>query len=103
VRSFLLSVFDFSLICFGLRHSYYSAYLRFFESELLKRGLSECLEEYVFSLKANFNNGGEHPAMLSRFIYGVIHPFIHVGCGAEFGLLGVSAEGTFTSDVPSLS
>ena len=31
--------------------------------------------------------------MLSRFIYGVIHSFIHVGYGAEFGLLGVSAEG----------
>lgn len=31
--------------------------------------------------------------MLSRFIYGVIHSFIHVGYGAEFGLLGVSTEG----------
>lgn len=72
---------------------YYSAYLRFFESELFQRGLPDCLEEYVFSLTVNFDNDGEHPAMLSRFVYGVIHSFIHVGYGAEFGLLGVSAEG----------
>lgn len=47
----------------------------------------------MFSLTVNFDSDGEHPAMLSRFIYGVIHSFIHVGYGAEFGLLGVSAEG----------
>ncbi|KAL4064618.1 hypothetical protein J3A83DRAFT_4101231 [Scleroderma citrinum] len=72
---------------------YYSAYLGFFKSELLKKGLSECLEEFVLSSAANFDSKGEHPAMLSRFISGVIHPLIHVGYGAEFGLLGLSAEG----------
>lgn len=49
----------------------------------------------MFSLAANYDSSGEHPAMLSRFIYGVVHPFIHVGYGAEFGLLGISAEGTY--------
>lgn len=60
-------------------------------------GLTECLEEYVFSAAANFGNDGEHPAMLSRFMSGVIHPFIHIGYGAEFGLLGMSAEGNSIS------
>ena len=31
--------------------------------------------------------------MLSRFLAGVLHPLIHVGYGAEFGLLGMFAEG----------
>jgi hypothetical protein len=37
--------------------------------------------------------------MLARFIGGGLHPLIHTGYGAEFGLLGISAEGkdTFTS------
>ncbi|KAL4080067.1 hypothetical protein V8B97DRAFT_1929857 [Scleroderma yunnanense] len=72
---------------------YYSAYLVFFKSELLKKGLAECLEEFVLSSSANFDNTGEHPAMLSRFTGGVFHPFIHVGYGAEFDLFGISAEG----------
>ncbi|KAL4062791.1 hypothetical protein V8B97DRAFT_2112267 [Scleroderma yunnanense] len=76
-----------------ITHSYYSAYLEFFKSELLKKGLAECLEEFLLSSAVNFDKEGEHPAMLSRFITGVIHPFIHVGYGAEFGLLGLSAEG----------
>ena len=73
--------------------SYYSAYLEFFKSELLKKGLAECLEEYVLSSAANFDGDSDHLAMLSRFMNGVIHPFIHVGYGTEFGLLGFSAEG----------
>lgn len=34
--------------------------------------------------------------MLSRFIGGLLHPLIHTGYGAEFGLLGMSAEGRVT-------
>ncbi|KAH7886675.1 hypothetical protein F5I97DRAFT_1025320 [Phlebopus sp. FC_14] len=74
---------------------YYSAYLDFFTTEILKKGLSECLEEYVFSPHANFsrNFAEEQPEMLSRFVEGVFHPLIHTGYGAEFGLVGISAEG----------
>ena len=32
--------------------------------------------------------------MLSRFVAGFLHPFIHVGYGAEFSFIGVSAEGS---------
>ncbi|KAG6334577.1 hypothetical protein ID866_4514 [Astraeus odoratus] len=76
---------------------YYSAYLTFFTTQLLAKGISECLEEYVFSTASNFVHPGdddkEQPLMLSRFVSGAVHPFIHVGYGAEFGLLGISAEG----------
>ncbi|KAG6334573.1 hypothetical protein ID866_4510 [Astraeus odoratus] len=77
--------------------TYYSAYLAFFSSELLTKGISECLEEYLLSVAVNFAHPGdddkEQPSMLSRFVAGVVHPFIHVGYGTEFGLLGISAEG----------
>lgn len=73
---------------------YYSAFLRFFTTEVLKKGFANCLEEYVFSPSANFGNegGGEDPMMLSCFMGGVFHPFIHAGYAAEFGLAGVAAE-----------
>ena len=78
---------------------YYSAFLAFFKSELLEKGLSECLEEYVLSSAANLApidvHDGKHPGMLSRLIAVIFHALIHVGYGAEFGLLGLSAEGTF--------
>jgi len=33
------------------------------------------------------------PHMLGRFLSGVLRPFIHTGCGAEFGLPGLFVEG----------
>ncbi|KAL4076500.1 hypothetical protein V8B97DRAFT_2021880 [Scleroderma yunnanense] len=60
----------------------YSAYLKFFKSELLKKDLAECLEEYILSPAANLfpiNDGGKQSAMLSRFITVLYHPLIHVG------------------------
>lgn len=32
--------------------------------------------------------------MLNRFLAGVLHPIIHTGYGAEFGLPGMLVEGT---------
>jgi len=74
---------------------FYSAFLAFFKSELLEKGLSECLEEYVLSLAANYHDH-KQPGMLSRLMTVIFHALIHVGYGAEFGLLGLSAEGTFS-------
>lgn len=34
--------------------------------------------------------------MANRFFSGLLHPFIHTGYGAEFGLLGMFAEGRLT-------
>jgi hypothetical protein len=39
--------------------------------------------------------------MLSRFVEGFLHPFIHVGYGAEFSSIGVSAEGLAMTAVQS--
>ncbi|KAG6372610.1 hypothetical protein JVT61DRAFT_7356 [Boletus reticuloceps] len=69
---------------------YYAGYLDYFSSELLQKGLKQCLEEF-FASEANF--GTAFPEMLSRFVAGFLHPFIHVGYGAEFSSIGISAEG----------
>ncbi|KAF9222191.1 hypothetical protein BS17DRAFT_709500 [Gyrodon lividus] len=85
---------------------YYSAYLEFFTSEVLKKGLPECLEEHVFASTANFSQDASetaHPEMLSRFLEGVFHPFIHTGYGAEFTSVGISAEGLAMTAVHSSS
>lgn len=79
----------------GIYPSYYAAYLDYFTSELLQKGLKKCLEQYIFAPEANFGNA--FPEMLSRFMEGVFHPFIHVGYGAEFSSVGVSAEGQFST------
>lgn len=37
---------------------------------------------------------GKAPLMLSRFMAGLLHPFIHAGYGVEFGMPGLVSEGT---------
>ena len=74
---------------------YYNSYLEFFRDILSKKDVTEVLEEYVFSAKANV--GGPEiegqPRMLNRFFAAGIHPLIHIGNGLEFGILGLVAEG----------
>lgn len=62
----------------------------------MDRGLASTLEDYVFSVEANWGNGSDSPAphMLNRFVTGLFHPLIHLGHGAETGILGLAAEGT---------
>ncbi|KAI0739632.1 hypothetical protein C8Q80DRAFT_1222030 [Daedaleopsis nitida] len=75
---------------------FYDAYLKFFTAALLEKGAAATLEEYVFSPKANIEppKAGEPPLqMANRFLSGLLHPLIHTGYGAEFGLLGMFAEG----------
>ncbi|THG97402.1 hypothetical protein EW026_g4588 [Hermanssonia centrifuga] len=61
------------------KDEYYQAYLAFFSSELLAKGTQAVLEEYVFSKDAKRR--------------GFVHPLIHTGYGAEFGMPGMVAEG----------
>ncbi|OCH89958.1 hypothetical protein OBBRIDRAFT_793774 [Obba rivulosa] len=77
------------------KKDYYNAYLQFFTSKLLAKGVSETLEDYVFSRTANAGPQGatQSPLMLPRFLATILHPMIHTGCGVEFGLLGLVAEG----------
>ncbi|KAL0948385.1 hypothetical protein HGRIS_010967 [Hohenbuehelia grisea] len=75
--------------------NYYNSYLQFFKKELEAKGFSATLEEHIFAKKANFIAGSDkpQPEMLSRFLGGLLHPLIHTGYGAEFGLPGMLVEG----------
>jgi len=82
--------------------NYYQAYLTFFSSKLISGGKNAIesaglvLEQYILSKDANIVPGksSKHsPLMLGRYLGGFLHPLIHSGCGAEFGLLGTWAEG----------
>jgi Questin oxidase-like len=60
--------------------------------------MGKAMEDYVFSTNANIAKDSalpqnQQPRMLARFISGILHPFIHAGYGAEFGLPGMMAEG----------
>ncbi|THU98557.1 hypothetical protein K435DRAFT_752874 [Dendrothele bispora CBS 962.96] len=78
--------------------SFWSGYLKFFHDLIIvqQKGIPSVLEQYLFSPEANFgvkNSVGEHPQMLSRLVDGLLHPAIHLGYGAEFGLPGMIVEG----------
>jgi hypothetical protein len=61
---------------------------------LKEKSFGALLEEYVFGAGANVNASAEkHPAMLDRFLAGLLHPLIHAGFGVEFSLPGTFAEG----------
>lgn len=81
--------------------SYYNAYLDYFHRVVLEPGatISTILEKYLFSSEYNVRTpwqDAEQPQMLNRFLEILIHPIIHVGYGAEFGILGLIAEGTWS-------
>ncbi|OCH85387.1 hypothetical protein OBBRIDRAFT_798234 [Obba rivulosa] len=74
---------------------YWEAYFQFFAKELLENGAGATTEKWLFSPRANIDAPapGKPPMqMMSRFLAGVMHPLIHAGYGAEFGLLGMFAE-----------
>ncbi|KIJ67238.1 hypothetical protein HYDPIDRAFT_107975 [Hydnomerulius pinastri MD-312] len=77
---------------------YYNAYLDYFHRVVLEPGatIPAILEKYLFSDHYNIRTpkqGAEQPEMLNRFLEILIHPIIHVGYGAEFGIPGLIAEG----------
>jgi len=69
------------------------------------------MDRFVFSLEANLGVVDEHcsktverqesfvkqPQMLNRFLGGLLHPIIHAGYGAEFGIPGMVVEGSYDS------
>ncbi|KAF9525663.1 hypothetical protein CPB83DRAFT_896836 [Crepidotus variabilis] len=63
----------------------------------LEKGIPATLEEFIFSRKANLGSPDvapeKQPQMLNRFLAGLLHPLIHTGHGAEFGLPGMLVEG----------
>ncbi|KAH8989304.1 hypothetical protein EDB83DRAFT_2481591 [Lactarius deliciosus] len=83
---------------------YYDGYLAFFTDYLQSHSPIEALERFIFSPEYNFRadlaaaDGPDseekvQPQMLNRFLAGLIHPFIHVAYGLEFGIIGQVVEG----------
>ncbi|KAH9170229.1 hypothetical protein EDB89DRAFT_2072216 [Lactarius sanguifluus] len=88
---------------------YYSAYLAYFSEYLRDHTPNEAFERFILSPSFNFNpdlaaatvqdvqsagkEGKKHPQMLNRLFAGLVHPFIHLAYGFEFGIPGQVAEG----------
>ncbi len=88
---------------------YYSAYLAYFSEYLRDHTPNEAFERFILSSSFNFNpdlaaatiqdvqsagkEGKKHPEMLNRLLAGLVHPFIHLAYGFEFGIPGQVAEG----------
>ncbi|KAJ1299799.1 hypothetical protein OPQ81_000698 [Rhizoctonia solani] len=70
---------------------FYNAYMNFFSDEIQKHGLRQTFERFIFSHEANWVE--DEPRMLDRFIAGLLHPLIHFGHAAEFGVEGMAVEG----------
>ncbi|KAH9895753.1 hypothetical protein C8Q73DRAFT_644436 [Cubamyces lactineus] len=77
------------------KREFYNSYLDFFRAQLHDKDITDVLEEYVFSSRANVGGSGIEGEfhMLPRFYAALAHPMIHIGCGLEFGFLGLVAEG----------
>lgn len=89
---------------------YYDAYLDHFSEYLRDHTPNEAFERFVLSTSSNFDpdlaandvndvkkvadEGKKHPEMLNRILAGLLHPFIHLSYGFEFGLKGQVAEGS---------
>ena len=96
---------------------YYDAYLSYFSEYLRDHTPNEAFERFIFSSAYNLDpdlaandvkevkraadKGEKHPEMLNRFLAGLVHPFIHLAYGMEFGLPGQVAEGLSISVLTS--
>ncbi|KAJ7168541.1 hypothetical protein C8R46DRAFT_897702 [Mycena filopes] len=67
----------------------YADYLDFFSSQIAILGVTQVMREYVFTASAN----GNGTMMLIRLVSGLMHPFIQLGYGIEFGQDFMVAQG----------
>ncbi|KAJ6507852.1 hypothetical protein C8R47DRAFT_1036611 [Mycena vitilis] len=59
----------------------YADYLDFFSAQIATKGIAQVMQQYVFAASAN----GNGTMMLIRLVSGLMHPFIQLGYGIEFG------------------
>jgi Questin oxidase-like len=94
---------------------YYDAYLSYFSEYLRDHTPNEAFDRFILSSASNFDPDlaandvkdiksvadevKRHPEMLNRLLAGLVHPFIHLAYGFEFGLPGQVAEGPSTFGV----
>jgi hypothetical protein len=86
---------------------FYQAYRDFFKSEVDRYGVVATIEKWVFGASGNTasrvqvsstgtkDNEKQNPQMLGRLMSLLLHPFIHIGYGLEFGLPVMVIEGAF--------
>ncbi|KAJ7449299.1 hypothetical protein FB451DRAFT_1288052 [Mycena latifolia] len=67
----------------------YADYLDFFSAQISASGIAEVLQRYVFDPEANRSGA----MMLVRLVSGLMHPFIQLGYGIEFGQDCMVAQG----------
>ncbi|KAI0315492.1 hypothetical protein OF83DRAFT_1199907 [Amylostereum chailletii] len=88
---------------------FYDAYMSYFCTHLLSHSVAETIQQFIFSPEYNFIPGldainaenvkqgkagnKQQPEMLNRLLAGLVHPFIHLGYGVEFGVAQQVAEG----------
>lgn len=80
--------------------------MNFFKDKIVEKGVSQVLEDFIFSRGANIADGAaQQPVMLARFFAMLMHPLLHIGNGLEFGLPGMVIEGKITplSDETSIT
>ncbi|KAJ3814004.1 hypothetical protein F5876DRAFT_33900 [Lentinula aff. lateritia] len=82
----------------------YNGFVTFFEHQIASLGVVKTLETFIFSSSANERG----KVMLARLMSGVLHPFIQVGHGLEFGndalvSTGLAMTAIHTSISPELS
>jgi hypothetical protein len=79
----------------GINLRFYQAYRDFFKSEVDKHGVAATIEEWMVGLSGNTNRrkAGKNPQMLARLLALLMHGFIHLGYGLEFGLPVMVIEG----------
>ena len=56
----------------------------------------------VQDVKSAGDEGKKHPEMLNRLLAGLVHPFIHLAYGFEFGIPGQVAEGELGLSISNL-
>ncbi|KAJ7689939.1 hypothetical protein B0H17DRAFT_1160060 [Mycena rosella] len=74
----------------------YPDYLVFFSAEIVKHGVTDVLENYVFSPEANRNGS----LMLARFVGGALHPLIQTGVWLACAAV-TTPEAASLMDIPS--
>lgn len=69
----------------------------YFCKVLATSSATDVLNKYIFSaaynVNANLAQDQQQPALLDRFLAGIVHPLIHVGYGVEYGIIQQIADG----------
>ncbi|KAJ7873184.1 hypothetical protein B0H13DRAFT_1633579, partial [Mycena leptocephala] len=75
----------------------YADYLDLFSAQISVMGILQVMQQYVFGASANRNG----TMMLIRLVSGLMHPFIQLGYGIEFGQDSMVVQGPLLHLTPT--